>query len=107
MGDTGAMLIGLVLAASVVSLTGQVNYANLPPEASFPVLLRTAWPTGSDDPLVRAGRETLDAIALVEQQVPRGDVSVEPAVHAVPGRVECVRPDLASQLDIDVAGQFL
>ncbi len=44
MGDTGAMLIGLVLAASVVSLTGQVNYANLPPEASFPVLLPLLLP---------------------------------------------------------------
>ncbi|MCW2776728.1 MAG: putative undecaprenyl-phosphate alpha-N-acetylglucosaminyl 1-phosphate transferase [Frankiales bacterium] len=44
MGDTGAMLIGLVLAASVVSLTGQVNYGNLPPEASFPVLLPLLLP---------------------------------------------------------------
>ncbi len=44
MGDTGAMLIGLVLAASVVSLTGQVNYANLPADASFPVLLPLLLP---------------------------------------------------------------
>ncbi len=44
MGDTGAMLIGLLLAASVTSLTGQVNYANLPPEASFPVLLPLLLP---------------------------------------------------------------
>ncbi len=44
MGDTGAMLIGLVLSASVVSLTGQVNYANLPADASFPVLLPLLLP---------------------------------------------------------------
>ncbi len=44
MGDTGAMLIGLVLAASVVSLTGQVSYGNLPPGASFPVLLPLLLP---------------------------------------------------------------
>ena len=44
MGDTGAMLIGLMLAASVTSLTGQVNYANLPAESSFPVLLPLLLP---------------------------------------------------------------
>ncbi len=38
MGDAGSMLIGLMLAASVVSLTGQFNYATLPASASFPVL---------------------------------------------------------------------
>jgi len=44
MGDSGSMLIGLMLSASVISLTGQVNYANLPPAASFPVLLPLLLP---------------------------------------------------------------
>jgi UDP-GlcNAc:undecaprenyl-phosphate GlcNAc-1-phosphate transferase len=44
MGDSGSMLIGLMLSASVVSLTGQVNYANLPASASFPVLLPLLLP---------------------------------------------------------------
>ena len=30
MGDSGSMLIGLMLAASVISLTGQQNFSNLP-----------------------------------------------------------------------------
>jgi uncharacterized protein (DUF1501 family) len=33
-------------------------------------VLRVAWPSGSADPLVRAGRETLDAIELVEAEDP-------------------------------------
>ncbi|MDP9434691.1 MAG: undecaprenyl/decaprenyl-phosphate alpha-N-acetylglucosaminyl 1-phosphate transferase [Actinomycetota bacterium] len=44
MGDTGAMLIGLMLAAAVVSLTGQFNYQNLPAGASLPVLLPLLLP---------------------------------------------------------------
>ena len=38
MGDSGSMLIGLMLAAAVTSLTGQFSYATLPSSASFPVL---------------------------------------------------------------------
>jgi UDP-GlcNAc:undecaprenyl-phosphate GlcNAc-1-phosphate transferase len=44
MGDSGSMLIGLMLAASVTSLTGQFSYANLPTSASFPVLLPLLLP---------------------------------------------------------------
>lgn len=39
MGDSGSMLIGLMLAASVTSLTGQFDYSNLPPSTAFPALL--------------------------------------------------------------------
>jgi UDP-GlcNAc:undecaprenyl-phosphate GlcNAc-1-phosphate transferase len=39
MGDSGSMLVGLMLSASATSLTGQFNYENLPPKAFFPVLL--------------------------------------------------------------------
>jgi UDP-GlcNAc:undecaprenyl-phosphate GlcNAc-1-phosphate transferase len=41
MGDSGSMLIGLMLAASVTSLTGQVN---IPSSASFPVFLPLLLP---------------------------------------------------------------
>jgi UDP-GlcNAc:undecaprenyl-phosphate GlcNAc-1-phosphate transferase len=44
MGDSGSMLIGLMLAGSVTSLTGQFTYANLPAGASFPVLLPLLLP---------------------------------------------------------------
>ena len=48
MGDSGSMLIGLMLAAAVTSLTGQVSYANLPssagPAAGLPVLLPLLLP---------------------------------------------------------------
>ena len=44
MGDSGSMLIGLVLAAAVTSLTGQVSYANLPPSAGLPVLIPLLLP---------------------------------------------------------------
>jgi len=44
MGDTGAMLIGLMLSASVTSLTGQFNYGALPTSAAFPVLLPLLLP---------------------------------------------------------------
>jgi UDP-GlcNAc:undecaprenyl-phosphate GlcNAc-1-phosphate transferase len=44
MGDAGSMLVGLMLAASVTSLTGQFNYSNLPPKAAFPVLLPVVLP---------------------------------------------------------------
>ena len=44
MGDSGSMLIGLMLAAASTSLTGQVNYANIPATASFPVFLPLLLP---------------------------------------------------------------
>jgi UDP-GlcNAc:undecaprenyl-phosphate/decaprenyl-phosphate GlcNAc-1-phosphate transferase len=44
MGDSGSMLIGLMLAAAVVSLTGQVDYAGLTAASSFPVLLPLLLP---------------------------------------------------------------
>ena len=44
MGDSGSMLIGLMLAAAVTSLTGQVSYGNLPPSAGLPVLLPLLLP---------------------------------------------------------------
>ncbi|HUR51907.1 MAG TPA: MraY family glycosyltransferase [Mycobacteriales bacterium] len=44
MGDAGSMLVGLMLAASATSLTGQFNYTNLPPKAAFPVLLPVLLP---------------------------------------------------------------
>ena len=44
MGDSGSMLIGLMLSASVTSLTGQFNYSSLPSKAAFPVLLPVLLP---------------------------------------------------------------
>ena len=44
MGDSGSMLIGLMLAAAVTSLTGQVPYANLPASASLPALIPLLLP---------------------------------------------------------------
>jgi UDP-GlcNAc:undecaprenyl-phosphate GlcNAc-1-phosphate transferase len=44
MGDSGSMLIGLMLTASATSLTGQFNYSNLPKSAAFPVLLPLLLP---------------------------------------------------------------
>ena len=47
MGDAGSMLIGLMLSAAVISLTGQISYANLasaPASTSFPVLLPLLLP---------------------------------------------------------------
>jgi UDP-GlcNAc:undecaprenyl-phosphate GlcNAc-1-phosphate transferase len=44
MGDSGSMLVGLMLSASVTSLTGQFNYSNLPAKAAFPVLLPLLLP---------------------------------------------------------------
>ena len=44
MGDSGSMLIGLMLAGAATSLTGQVNYGNLPATATFPVLLPLLLP---------------------------------------------------------------
>jgi UDP-GlcNAc:undecaprenyl-phosphate GlcNAc-1-phosphate transferase len=44
MGDSGSMLVGLMLSASATSLTGQFNYSNLPPKAAFPVLLPLLLP---------------------------------------------------------------
>jgi UDP-GlcNAc:undecaprenyl-phosphate GlcNAc-1-phosphate transferase len=44
MGDSGSMLVGLMLSASVTSLTGQVDYSNLAPKAAFPVILPLLLP---------------------------------------------------------------
>jgi len=44
MGDSGSMLIGLMLAAAVTSLTGQFSYANLPASAGLPALLPLLLP---------------------------------------------------------------
>jgi UDP-GlcNAc:undecaprenyl-phosphate GlcNAc-1-phosphate transferase len=44
MGDAGSMLIGLMLSASVLSLTGQYNYSLLPSAAGLPVLLPLLLP---------------------------------------------------------------
>ena len=44
MGDTGSMLIGLMLAGAATSLTGQFNYTDLPPSTAFPVLLPLLLP---------------------------------------------------------------
>ncbi len=44
MGDSGSMLIGLMLAAAVTSLTGQFSYGNLDPTAGLPVLLPLLLP---------------------------------------------------------------
>jgi len=44
MGDSGSMLIGLMLAASVISLTGQFDFDALPPSTTFPALLPLLLP---------------------------------------------------------------
>jgi UDP-GlcNAc:undecaprenyl-phosphate GlcNAc-1-phosphate transferase len=45
MGDSGSMLIGLMLAGAVTSLTGQFDFGNLPAStASFPALLPLLLP---------------------------------------------------------------
>jgi UDP-GlcNAc:undecaprenyl-phosphate GlcNAc-1-phosphate transferase len=47
MGDSGSMLIGLMLSAAVISLTGQVDFANLGrlgPSATLPVLVPLLLP---------------------------------------------------------------
>jgi UDP-GlcNAc:undecaprenyl-phosphate GlcNAc-1-phosphate transferase len=44
MGDSGSMLVGLMLSASVTSLTGQFNFSSLPSKAAFPVLLPVLLP---------------------------------------------------------------
>ncbi len=44
MGDSGSMLIGLMLAGAATSLTGQFNYANLPATVVFPALLPLLLP---------------------------------------------------------------
>ncbi len=44
MGDSGSMLIGLMLAGAATSLTGQFNYGNLSPTVAFPVLLPLLLP---------------------------------------------------------------
>jgi UDP-GlcNAc:undecaprenyl-phosphate GlcNAc-1-phosphate transferase len=44
MGDSGSMLVGLMLSASATSLTGQFNYTNLDPKVAFPVLLPLLLP---------------------------------------------------------------
>jgi UDP-GlcNAc:undecaprenyl-phosphate GlcNAc-1-phosphate transferase len=44
MGDSGSMLIGLMLAGAATSLTGQFNYANLPTATALPALLPLLLP---------------------------------------------------------------
>jgi UDP-GlcNAc:undecaprenyl-phosphate GlcNAc-1-phosphate transferase len=44
MGDTGAMLIGLVLASSVVTVTGRVDYSGIPEINRFPIVLPVLLP---------------------------------------------------------------
>jgi len=44
MGDSGSMLIGLMLAGAATSLTGQFNYSNLPATVAFPALLPLLLP---------------------------------------------------------------
>ncbi len=44
MGDSGSMLIGLVLAAAATSLTGQFNWSTLPASTTFPALLPLLLP---------------------------------------------------------------
>jgi UDP-GlcNAc:undecaprenyl-phosphate GlcNAc-1-phosphate transferase len=44
MGDSGSMLIGLMLAGAATSLTGQINYGNLPTSKAFPALLPLILP---------------------------------------------------------------
>jgi UDP-GlcNAc:undecaprenyl-phosphate GlcNAc-1-phosphate transferase len=44
MGDSGSMLIGLMLSGSVVSLTGQFDYGSLPSGIFLPVLLPLLLP---------------------------------------------------------------
>ena len=44
MGDSGSMLIGLMLAGAVTSLTGQFNYSTLPASTTFPALLPLLLP---------------------------------------------------------------
>jgi len=44
MGDSGSMLIGLMLAGAATSLTGQFNYSTLPVSTAFPVLLPMLLP---------------------------------------------------------------
>lgn len=44
MGDSGSMLIGLLLAASMTSITGQVDFGSLPSLEKVPLLLPLAVP---------------------------------------------------------------
>jgi UDP-GlcNAc:undecaprenyl-phosphate GlcNAc-1-phosphate transferase len=44
MGDSGSMLVGLMLTASATSITGQFNYTSIDPKAAFPVLLPLLLP---------------------------------------------------------------
>ncbi len=44
MGDSGSMLIGLMLAGAVTSITGQFNYSTLPASTTFPALLPLLLP---------------------------------------------------------------
>ena len=44
MGDSGSMLVGLMLSASATSITGQFNYTTIDPRAAFPVLLPLLLP---------------------------------------------------------------
>jgi UDP-GlcNAc:undecaprenyl-phosphate GlcNAc-1-phosphate transferase len=44
MGDSGSMLIGLMLAGSITSLTGQVDFASLDSLEKLPLLVPLALP---------------------------------------------------------------
>lgn len=44
MGDSGSMLIGLVLSGAVTSITGQFNYSTLPASTTLPALLPLLLP---------------------------------------------------------------
>src|SRR5690606_14839715 len=45
--------------------------------------------------------------AVGEKEIPRGDVTVEPALDAIPRRREGLGPDLASQADVDMTPEDL
>ena len=44
MGDSGSMLVGLMLSGAVVSITGQFNWSTLPASTTFPALLPLLLP---------------------------------------------------------------
>ena len=44
MGDSGSMLVGLMLAGAVTSLTGQLDWSSLPASTTFPALLPLLLP---------------------------------------------------------------
>jgi citrate/tricarballylate utilization protein len=54
-----------------------------------------------------AGSEVDDRrqLPVIEQEISLGNVTVEPALHAIPAGVKGARPDLAGHVDIDVTVQ--